>query len=158
MSPYDFFMWTFPQTHLLNVLKATNARLTGKQVPPTTSGEVLRFFGILVLLTRLEFSERRSLWSSETHSNYLTSPNLGRIMSKHRFECLVECIAWSGVHTSPDEDRWSDVNGFVDSINAHRQANMSPGEYICVDESISRWYGLGGNWTNVGLPHYVKLD
>jgi hypothetical protein len=29
---------------------------------------------------------------------------------------------------------------------------------ICVDESISRWYGLGGSWIEVGLPHYVAID
>ena len=29
---------------------------------------------------------------------------------------------------------------------------------ICVDESISRWYGQGGGWINAGLPHYVAID
>jgi hypothetical protein len=29
---------------------------------------------------------------------------------------------------------------------------------ICVDESISRWYGQGGNWINHGLPMYVAID
>ena len=35
---------------------------------------------------------------------------------------------------------------------------MFPSETICVDESISRWYGLGRDWIDVGLPHYVCLD
>ena len=29
---------------------------------------------------------------------------------------------------------------------------------ICVDESISRWYGLGGGWINIGLPMYIAID
>ena len=29
---------------------------------------------------------------------------------------------------------------------------------LCADESISRWYGLGGHWINCGLPQYVALD
>jgi hypothetical protein len=29
---------------------------------------------------------------------------------------------------------------------------------ICVDESISRWCGLGGSWIEVGLPHYKAID
>ena len=28
---------------------------------------------------------------------------------------------------------------------------------ICVDESISRWYGQGGDWIDFGLPHYVAI-
>lgn len=23
---------------------------------------------------------------------------------------------------------------------------------------MSRWYGLGGDWIDVGLPHYVSID
>ena len=29
---------------------------------------------------------------------------------------------------------------------------------LCIDESFSRWYGLGGIWAFLGLPHYVKFD
>ena len=29
---------------------------------------------------------------------------------------------------------------------------------ICVDESMSRWYGQGGHWINHGLPQYVAID
>ena len=29
---------------------------------------------------------------------------------------------------------------------------------FCVDESTSRWYGLGGYWINLGLPQYVAID
>ena len=29
---------------------------------------------------------------------------------------------------------------------------------ICVDESISRWYGHGGHWINIGLPMYIAID
>ena len=33
-----------------------------------------------------------------------------------------------------------------------------PASTICVDESISRWYGLGGHWINMGLPAYIAFD
>jgi hypothetical protein len=29
---------------------------------------------------------------------------------------------------------------------------------ICVDESISWWYGKGGHWINPGLPMYVAME
>ena len=27
-----------------------------------------------------------------------------------------------------------------------------------MDESFSRWFGFGGDWFNLGLPHYVQMD
>jgi len=50
------------------------------------------------------------------------------------------------------------VNDFVENINEHRRFYLSPADLICVDESISRWYGQGGNWINHGLPMYVAID
>lgn len=35
---------------------------------------------------------------------------------------------------------------------------MEPSDFICIDESISRWYALGGDWTGVGIPNYVHLN
>ena len=35
---------------------------------------------------------------------------------------------------------------------------MTPSDLVCVDESISRWCGLGGDWIDVGLPHYLAMD
>ena len=50
------------------------------------------------------------------------------------------------------------VDGFVNRFNAHRAYTFVPGEYICIDESIIRWYGHGGGWINCGLPHYITID
>ena len=27
-----------------------------------------------------------------------------------------------------------------------------------MDASISRWYGLGGGWINIGIPMYIDID
>jgi Transposase IS4 len=54
--------------------------------------------------------------------------------------------------------RWGLVDEFLQSINRHREAHVTPSDMICVDESISRWYGLGGHWIDVCLPHYVAID
>ena len=32
---------------------------------------------------------------------------------------------------------------------------FTPGDTVCVDESMIRWYGLGGSWINMGLPTFV---
>ena len=33
-----------------------------------------------------------------------------------------------------------------------------PSHLLCVDESMVRWYGLGGHWINTGLPNYVAIE
>ena len=54
--------------------------------------------------------------------------------------------------------RWMCVDDFVQNFNKHRAKNFEPGQHICVDESISRWYGQGGDWITIGLPMYVAID
>ena len=54
--------------------------------------------------------------------------------------------------------RWKLVDGFVKRFNDYRAQSFIPLEMIYVDESISRWYGQGGDWINFGLPHYVAID
>jgi Transposase IS4 len=50
------------------------------------------------------------------------------------------------------------VADFAQSINAHRAANFTPSDLICVDESMSWWYRQGGHWIEHGLLHYVAID
>ena len=54
--------------------------------------------------------------------------------------------------------RWKLVDGFVQRFNDYRSQSFIPSEMICVDKSVSRWYGQGGDWVNFGLPHYVDMD
>jgi hypothetical protein len=50
------------------------------------------------------------------------------------------------------------VDDFVKNFNDHRANYFNPSDPICVDESMSRWYGQGGHWINHGLPQYVAID
>jgi hypothetical protein len=50
------------------------------------------------------------------------------------------------------------IDDFINNFNKHRAAFNYPSEKICVDESISRWYGLGGSWIDVGLPTYAAME
>lgn len=46
----------------------------------------------------------------------------------------------------------------MDATNHHRMANLIPSDTTSVDESSSHWYGLGEDWSVLGLPHYVALE
>lgn len=50
------------------------------------------------------------------------------------------------------------VDDHVEKFNRCRANNFVPSHEICCDESMSRWYGMGGDWINRGLPHYVAID
>ena len=47
---------------------------------------------------------------------------------------------------------------FSKIINDHIEAILRPSTTICVDESVSRFYDIGGEWTNDGFPIYVAID
>ena len=36
--------------------------------------------------------------------------------------------------------------------------NYHPSDSICVDESMSIWYGIGGHCINFGLTQYIAID
>ena len=36
--------------------------------------------------------------------------------------------------------------------------NYHPSDSICVDEYMSRWYGIRGHWINAGLLQYIAID
>ena len=63
-----------------------------------------------------------------------------------------------GEGISHEAHRWKLVEEFVTLLNEYHKQLFYPSYLICVDESISRWYGQGGHWINLGLPMYVAMD
>jgi hypothetical protein len=53
---------------------------------------------------------------------------------------------------------WLLIDELVSNFNEHHDKNFIPSKLICVDESISCWYGQGGEWINHGLTLYVAMD
>jgi hypothetical protein len=84
-------------------------------------------------------------------------------MSRNRLNDLCAAIRLSHQpesqgDQSSDRYRWALVEDFVAASNNHRISIVTLAESICVVESISCWYGQGGHWIDVGLPHYVAID
>ena len=168
-SPLDFFLAVFPKAQLREMQERTSIALmnaTPKALQPTTIGEILKFFGVLLTITRYEFGLRSSLWTTTGFTRLVPPPNLGEKtgMSRERFDSLWRYMVWSEQPKerpegmSHEEWRWSLVQDFVNNFNDHRELFFFASNLLCADESISRWYGLGGNWINMGLPHYVAMD
>lgn len=118
-------------------------------------------------MTKYEFSDRKELWNLTPKTPYEIAPKFGRMtgMARNRFESLMKHIRFgiqptSNVpdHLSHAQHRWLLVDKFVENFNKHRADTFVPSHLICVDESISRWYGQGGAWINKGLPMYIAIN
>ncbi len=94
LSRLDFFMLMFPPSQLSACCKLTNINLKRKNRKITTKGELLWFFGLIILATRFEFSKRSSLWITIiATSKYIPAPAFGNSgMSRDRFDLLWQCI------------------------------------------------------------------
>jgi len=164
-SELDCFMACFPKSQLNWMVDRLSRALLDHHREPTTLGEVLKWFGVLMLITRFEFGLRSDLWSPISRCKYIPAPNFGKTgMSRQRWDDIWRYMEWSyQPPTRPDDmssehHRWCLVQDFVDRINEHRATFFHPSDIICVDESMSRWYGMGGTWINKGLPMYVAMD
>ena len=93
MSRLDFFMLMFPPNHLLKIFQLTNTQLAKVRQKETNRQEILKFFGILVLMTRFEFGSRASLWSTFAPSKYVPAAHFGKTcMFRPSFYFFFCCI------------------------------------------------------------------
>lgn len=166
-SRLQYFLFMFPPRQINLIHRLTNRELIkiGGQ-KEMTKGEMLSFFGVLILITRFEKQwTRASLWSTVAPSKYMPAASLGKTgMSRHRFDMLFRAMRFGEqpdqrpLDMTSEQFRWKLLDDFVLNFNLHRATTFIPSEDICVDESISRWYGLGGSWINIGLPQYIAME
>ena len=145
----------FPPRQLTLMLQQTNLQLRKQHAQEVSKSELLKFFGLLILTTRFQFQSRRDLWNTnwlDPFNKYVPSPQFGRTgMSRHRFDTIWNCLRFSQqpdvrpAGMSSEAYRWRLVEDFVNHINQHRADMFQPSDLICVDESMSRWYGKGGH-------------
>jgi hypothetical protein len=82
----DYFHAVMPQYTMQRLLKETNKELSDRDLEILTHTELLRFFGVCLLITQFDFDNCRDLWMMATGSNYMVPPNLAAMgMSRHRF-------------------------------------------------------------------------
>lgn len=79
------------------MVRLTSAQLVERGLRPNTSGEILKFIGILVLATRYVFGSRAKLWATKPRSKYPMAPAFGARtgMSRCRFDSLWSCLTCS---------------------------------------------------------------
>jgi hypothetical protein len=96
MSRLDYFLLMFPPRALTTICHCTNIVLNAKTKAMLTKEELLKFFGVIILCSKFEFSSRASLWSTTAPSKYVPAPAFGRTgMARDQFDNLWQCIRWN---------------------------------------------------------------
>jgi hypothetical protein len=62
MSRLNYFLCMFPPQALFSIVRLTSQQLLLLLKAATTKGEVVKCFGVIILATKFEFDDRRSLW------------------------------------------------------------------------------------------------
>jgi Transposase IS4 len=143
-TPLDYFLSTMPPASIKRILRETNAKLLERESNEMGIAEMLRFFGVCILVTRFKFGRRRELWGHTTGSKYIPTANFANTgMSRDRFEEIWSLLTFS--HQEPERPygmssaayRWTLVDDFVDDFNRHRRARFRPSETVSAMTSES---------------------
>jgi hypothetical protein len=96
MSRFDYFLLMFPPRQLAIMLELTTGSLVATGKKATTMGELIKFFGLMILATRHEFTSRASLGSTTSSSKYTTAVAFGMTGTlRTRFDDLWSHLKWS---------------------------------------------------------------
>jgi len=120
LSPLDVFLLMFPPRMFDVIVTETNIKLLPRRKQPTTKGEILSIFGMLILISKYEFTERGLLWNTTSPSKYEPAPCLGKTgMSKNRFDDLFSALTFGHqpatrpLEMSSERYRWLLVCRFI---------------------------------------------
>jgi Transposase IS4 len=121
--PCDYFMAVFPPYQLVRMVELTNKKLVIFKKPHLTTGDLLKFLGILIMGTRYEFGHRADLWRTEAGNRILQVPAFGTKngMPRKRFEDIWSSLTFSRQAERGDDEgsvahRWRLVSDIVEPI------------------------------------------
>ena len=132
-SCLDQLLRLFPTNRLRLMTLYTSQQLVKHGEKETNKGEMIKWFGIIILATCFEFLDRASLWSTVSQSKYRNAPAFGKTgMNRHRLDMPLRHVRWSH---QPDEQgegkiheayRWELVEEFVTNLNDYHTQLFSP--------------------------------
>jgi Transposase IS4 len=124
-----------PPTSIKRILRETNKKLLEQEADELGIAELLRFFGVCILVIRMQFGRRRELWGRVTGSKYIVPANFAATgMLRNRFKEIWSLLLFSHQEEvqpygmSSADYRWTLVDNFVDDYNCHRVARFKPSE------------------------------
>jgi len=90
MKLLDVLLLMFPPDHLVQIINLANRKLRAGGHEETSKGEIVKFFGVIVLSNRFVFGKRRDLGATASVFRLIDPPNfVVRIgMARDRFDSL----------------------------------------------------------------------
>lgn len=99
---------------------------------PTDKHEIKRFFGLILYMGLVRLPKLTYYWSKD---KILGQTFPSTIMSRNRFEIILQYLHFSNNETANKSDRIFKMRPIIDMVNITFQKYYSPKEDICVDES-----------------------
>ena len=96
-SIFGYFDLMFPLDAIETILAETNIELVNAGHVASNKGELLRFFGVMVTITRLEFDNRRDLCRHDRHQIRVSGP----VPHGRHPDPGGLCAGWAGRQTGP---------------------------------------------------------
>eukprot|EP00731_Ephydatia_muelleri_P001846 Em0001g1846a len=157
---YSIWKLLFPYDIMPDCVQNTSLLLEKGGLPPTTSTEMEKWFGIT--FARTLFKEQgRDLWRTEMHVESCCLPaafgtRFG--MSRNRYDSILSCLRF-GKFSDLEllHNPWLPVQCFIDAFNTNQTKIVSPGTFILLDEIMSSWLGLEADYSLNGIPHKTKI-
>ena len=117
----------FPLEQLQLILQLTNNELAMVKKNNTITGEIVKFFGVMLLVTRFEFGSQASLWSNMSTNKYIPAPSFGMTGMRWKwFDDLWMCIRSSDQpcnrksEMTSEQYHWRLVDDFIKNFNEHQ--------------------------------------
>ena len=102
-----------PELHQL-IIQLTNNELAMVRKNYTEAGEIVKFFGVLLLVTQFEFGSWGSLWSNTSTNIYIPAPSFGLTgMPQKQFDDLWMCIRFSDQPCNRPSEMTSELPMYV---------------------------------------------
>ncbi len=141
LSRLDDFTLMFPPQKLVLMHRLMNNEMTkfnSLDSKSVSKGELLKFFGILVINKKFVFGSRASLWSTTALHKYVPAPSFGRTgMSRQRLDFLF-CYLLFGEQPAirlPDMSSekfwWKLVDDFINNYNTYMHQTLFTQKNLC---------------------------
>lgn len=136
LVPDEIFDMIAEQTNLFAVQSCESRNLKPSSRShawkPTDKHEIKRFFGLILYMGLVRLPRLSYYWSKD---KILGQTFPSTIMSRNRFEIILQYLHFSNNETANKSDRIFKIRPIIDMVNITFQKYYSPKEDICVDES-----------------------
>ena len=151
----EIFLHFFPCYFLeVTIVEATNSALLAVNAAQTTYGELLRYIGMMLLMSCYMKSpdyfwraSARAGDCSEDEENDVPSFTFNRYMSRRRYLAITAALRFTTKPPPSFRDKFWQIREMIASWNEHMQAVFVSAWALCLDESMSIW---NNRWTCPG--------